>query len=297
MKAPTSARLRAGLMLAVAAALTACSEAGLTPPAREHVMMPNFSFAAPSPVVGELTVCKVGSSASFSTSFGSTFSLNDGECVLADQQPIPPGHDVTVTENVPSGTQLDSINGIGAHGLSQHVTNSASMTVHVGNDQGWVIVFYNEVQPPPLLPGRMTGGGKSIDVNGVSVTKGLTLHCDIVLSNNLEINWPGTGGTNNFHITRPLSLATCILDPAYSQPPPAAPFNTFIGEAAGTLNGVAGAVARFVFIDGGEPGGRGDKAQIQIWDGNGNLVLDVPLSPISSGNLQAHYDQPHGNKP
>jgi hypothetical protein len=286
-------RLRAGLALAVVAGLAACTETATTPRAPERVLSPNFSFVAPGPVVGELTVCKVGSSASFTTSFGTSFSLNDGDCVLADQQPVPPGHDVTVTENVAAGTQLDSIVGIGAHGLSQLVTNSASITMHIGNDQGWVIVYYNEVQPPELEPGRMTGGGKSLDINGVSVSKGLTLHCDILLSNNLEINW---GGTNNFHITRPLSLATCILDPAYDQTPPAAPFNTFIGEAAGTLNGVPGATARFTFIDAGEPGSN-DLAQIVIWDGGGNLVLNVPLSNITHGDLQAHYDQPHGNKP
>jgi len=26
-------------------------------------------------------------------------------------------------------------------------------------------------------------------------------------------------------------------------------------------------------------------------------VLDVPLSPLDRGNIQAHYDQPHGSKP
>ena len=29
----------------------------------------------------------------------------------------------------------------------------------------------------------------------------------------------------------------------------------------------------------------------------GALVLDVPLRLLDNGNIQAHYDQPHGNKP
>jgi len=153
--------------------------------------------------------------------------------------------------------------------------------------------------PTPAL-GRMTGGGAQIDLNGVRITRGFTLHCDITLSNNLEINWPGTGhganSENNFHITRPLRSAQCILDPQYRQPPPVAPFNTFIGVADGTLNGVEGAVVLFTFVDAGEPG-RNDLAKIQVYAPGGALVLDVPLSNLDHGNIQAHYDQPHGSKP
>jgi len=152
---------------------------------------------------------------------------------------------------------------------------------------------------PPQGVGRMTGGGAQITAGNVRVSRGFTLHCDIVLANNLEINWPGSGNgassENNFHITRPLTSAQCILDPKYKQPPPAAPFNTFIGVAAGTLNGVAGARAEFTFIDAGEPG-RNDKASIKVYAPNGQLVLNVPLSYLDHGNIQAHYDQPHGSK-
>ena len=49
----------------------------------------------------------------------------------------------------------------------------------------------------------------------------------------------------------------------------------------------------FVFKDDGEQGGKHDQAQIQIWDANGNLVLNIPLSFLDRGNIQAHYDQPH----
>ena len=75
-----------------------------------------------------------------------------------------------------------------------------------------------------------------------------------------------------------------------------APINTFIGVADGELNGVPGATARFVLIDAGEPG-RNDKASFQVFDANNNLVLDVPLSLLDNGNIQMHYDQPHGQKP
>jgi len=93
-----------------------------------------------------------------------------------------------------------------------------------------------------------------------------------------------------------LTSATCIDDPAIDPAPPPAPFDTFIGEGLGKLDGVGGSLVRFVFIDAGEPGGNNDKAQIQIYSGSDTstpLVLDVPLSFLTRGNLQAHFDQPH----
>jgi hypothetical protein len=148
--------------------------------------------------------------------------------------------------------------------------------------------------PPPechFVQGRMTGGGGQIIVGNVFVSRGLTIHCDIVLSNNLEINWGG----NHWHLDKPLDEARCIDDPAYNPVPPKAPFDTFIGRGTGRLNGVDGSVVVFTFIDNGEPG-RTDRASIQIFDASGALVLDVPLSNLDRGNLQAHYDQPHGSR-
>lgn len=141
-----------------------------------------------------------------------------------------------------------------------------------------------------FVDGRMTGGGGQIIIGNVFVSRGLTIHCDIVLSNNLEINWPG----NRWHIDKPLDAATCIDDPAFNPVPPKAPFDTFIGLGTGRLNGVDGSVVMFTFIDNGEPG-RTDMASIQIFDAGGALVLNVPLSNLDRGNLQAHYDQPHGS--
>jgi hypothetical protein len=205
-----------------------------------------------------------------------------------------PAGTYTVTVATPAGfTASPSNQGSpisDSNGSPATVTLATSSSTDLTIDFGFV---------PPQGVGRMTGGGAQITAGNVRVSRGFTLHCDIILANNLEINWPGTGNgassENNFHITRPLTSAQCILDPKYKQPPPAAPFNTFIGVAAGTLNGVAGARAEFTFIDAGEPG-RNDKAQIKVYAPNGQLVLNVPLSYLDHGNIQAHYDQPHGSK-
>jgi len=158
----------------------------------------------------------------------------------------------------------------------------------------------NTVKPPTCDPkttcvadGRMTGGGNTITVaDGVKITKGFTLHCDILLSNNLEINWPGG---NNWHLTKPIESATCVDDPAINPEPPPAPFDTFFGTATGSLNGVEGSFIEFILIDAGEPGGKNDQVAIQIHTGDAStpLALDVPLQFTTGGNIQAHYDQPH----
>lgn len=155
-------------------------------------------------------------------------------------------------------------------------------------------------QPPPCDPkkqtctvdGRMTGGGNTVTVGDVKVTKGLTLHCDITLSNNLEVNWPGG---NNWHLTKPIETADCVDNPDINPEPPPAPFDTFNGTATGMLNGVEGSFIEFTFVDAGEPGGNGDMVQLKIHTGDAStpLALDVTLQNITGGNLQAHYDQPH----
>lgn len=156
-------------------------------------------------------------------------------------------------------------------------------------------------EPPPCDPnkgdceepatGRMTGGGGQIIIGDVFVSRGFTIHCDILLSNNLEINWPG----NMWHLDKPLTSAECVDDPLVDPEPPPAPFDTFIGEGTGRLNGVDGSVVKFTFVDAGEPGGRNDRAQIQVFAPDGTLVLNVPMSFLDRGNLQAHFDQPHGS--
>ncbi|MDH3458479.1 MAG: hypothetical protein OER90_16675, partial [Gemmatimonadota bacterium] len=154
--------------------------------------------------------------------------------------------------------------------------------------------------------GRMTGGG-TIRLEGmvdgslmeVRFTHGFTLHCDILLSNNLEINWGG----NQWHIEKEsLENVSCTDDPDVSPEPPVAPFDTFLANAYGRLNGVDGSYIEFKLQDAGEPGGKNDKAGLMIWAPNDTPYVDSPVVSVPfaftvGGNLQAHYDQPHGNKP
>lgn len=138
--------------------------------------------------------------------------------------------------------------------------------------------------------GRFTGGGSQIKIGPVRVTRGLTIHCDLLLSNNLEINWNG----NRFHMLEHLTTVACTDDPDIIQAPPVAPLDTLIGVGEGRYNNVTGYTVEFTLQDYGEPG-RDDRMQILIYqtDNPANVVLDVPLQVLTGGNLQAHYDQPH----
>jgi len=152
------------------------------------------------------------------------------------------------------------------------------------------------------LPGRMTGGGSvfiydntlgDVEVNGgidgTRVTHGFEIHCGTPDNppgpNNLEINWKDEdGNSQRFHLEN-LSYGYCSLvnDPR----PPAAGFNTFDGIGTGKLNGVDGAKIVFTFTDSGEPG-IDDTEKIVIMDADDITVLDVPTTPVTYGNQQAH---------
>ena len=137
--------------------------------------------------------------------------------------------------------------------------------------------------------GRFTGGGKQVLVGNLSVTRGLTIHCDLRLSNNLEVNWGG----NRFHMTEHMTTVTCSDDPTIVQAPPRAPLDTLIGIGTGRYNNVDGYTIEFTLIDAGEPGVQ-DQMAIRIYQTTtGNVVLTVPLQNLTGGNLQAHFDQPH----
>ena len=141
-----------------------------------------------------------------------------------------------------------------------------------------------------LGTGRFTGGGHQIRVGAARVTRGLTIHCDLLLSNNLEVNWGG----NHFHMTEHLTTVECSDSPDIIQFPPAAPLDTLIGVGTGRYNGTDGYTIEFTLVDYGEPG-RDDRMRILIYKtGNpADVKLNVPLQVLSGGNLQAHYDQPH----
>ena len=61
--------------------------------------------------------------------------------------------------------------------------------------------------------GRFTGGGNQVRVGAARVSRGLTIHCDLLLSNNLEVNWGG----NKFHMTEHLTTVACTDDPLIVQ--------------------------------------------------------------------------------
>lgn len=141
-----------------------------------------------------------------------------------------------------------------------------------------------------FVNGRFTGGGHQIRVGEARVTRGLTIHCDLLLSNNLEVNWGG----NQFHMTEHMTTIECSDDPLINQAPPPAPLDTLVGLGAGRYNGAYGYTIEFTLVDYGEPGSS-DRAALLIYQTSNpaNVVLNVPLQLLTGGNLQAHYDQPH----
>ena len=163
--------------------------------------------------------------------------------------------------------------------------------------------------PIDLSFGRFTGGINHYNDNELgtfTVTGGLTLHCDITLSNNLEINW-NDGTQNRWHIEKEsLTEVLCSDDPEIEQRPPRAPLDTLMAEAIGrlTYDGLrneGGSIIHFTIVDGGEPG-RKDMIDFKIWLPGDDPAVDTPILNVAGylqrgGNLQAHYDQPHGNKP
>ena len=159
-----------------------------------------------------------------------------------------------------------------------------------GPSSSVTVTYPTEACTQPSL-GRFTGGGHQIRITDqVKVTRGLTLHCDLLLSNNLQVNWLG----NKFHMTEHLQTVSCTDDPNIIQAPPPAPLDTMVGVGTGRYNGVAGYTIEFTLVDAGEPGGS-DQAAMKIFQTSNpsNVVLDIPLQQLTGGNLQAHYDQPH----
>jgi hypothetical protein len=103
--------------------------------------------------------------------------------------------------------------------------SSDSVTVTVPDD---------ECGGTDLGTGRFTGGGNIRLPNSVRVTRGLTIHCDLLLSNNLQVNW---SGGNKFHMTEHIETVACSDDPNIHQAPPDAPLDTLIGIGTGRYNG------------------------------------------------------------
>jgi len=210
---------------------------------------------------------------SISTDGGSTFGtpveLYDGDS----------NDDATITVNLPTAM------------LVVKLEKAADVA---DNDNDYTVKSVTTEFTNTPLEGRMTGGGiKAVGTEDEIVTFGLTLHCDITLSNNLEVNWGG----HQWHLAKPITSASC--DNIQQDPePPASPIDTFEGEGYGRLDGVGNSFVEFRFEDHGEPGSN-DKVYIKIYEPGSmsNVALEVELQNISVGNWQMHYDQPHGQKP
>lgn len=291
------------LVVAATLALAACGEESPT-----ESVMPGPSFSVTDPAPGEVVLCKytegITTTADFTVS-ATAGTVNDASPSLDAIFDLVPTTDcavvwtsggasatVTITEAESGSLSLYRIFVEGA----PHSVDLAGRTVDIDATPSTTVVafFKNEVDEGGSIPGRMTGGGGQIAVGDVNITRGFTIHCDIELSNNLQIVWHDD--TDQWHIDKPLTSALCVDDG--DPTPPAAPFNTFIGEGVGRLNGVDGSIVRFVFIDNGEPG-RNDQAAIAIWAPGADPDLDDPvkevaLTNLDRGNIQAHYDQPHG---
>jgi hypothetical protein len=228
--------------------------------------------------------------------------LGDGECAIVHTYDETDSNNglqvqlVTVTEAVPPGYSaacaLSSIGAVGGVPIPGTclADNSASGAMTSNPDNGFLVEFTNTEDPVSGGTGRFTGGGNQLRVDGVRVTRGLTIHCDLLLSNNLEVNWNG----NSFHMTEHLLTVACTDDPNITQAPPAAPLDTLVGVGEGRYNGVDGYTIEFTLVDYGEPGTE-DEAALLIYEtaNPGNVVLDVPQQRLDHGNLQAHFDQPH----
>jgi hypothetical protein len=162
----------------------------------------------------------------------------------------------------------------------------------LGGQSNWVDVTIPNLAcgDEELAGGRFTGGGSQVRVGEARITRGLTIHCDLLLSNNLEVNWGG----NKFHMTEHLTTVACTDDPAIIQDPPPAPLDTLVGIGTGRYNGTDGYTIEFTLVDYGEPGSS-DRAALRIYKTSdpAEVVLNLPLQVLSGGNLQAHYDQPH----
>lgn len=229
----------------------------------------------------------------------SSVSLADGQCAIVHTyQEVGSNNGtqvqrVTVTEQVPSGYSASFV--------KTTVTNSGSTTgpVTAGNstsgdmqsnpDNGFLVVFTNTADPVIEGTGRFTGGA-NVRAGEARLSAGLTVHCDRLLSNNLQVNWPG----NRFHMTEHLTTVSCTDDPGIDQTPPAAPLDTLVGTGTGRYNNVDGYTIEFTLVDAGEPG-TNDRMAIRIYQTSNpsNVVFNQPLQTLSHGNLQAHFDQPH----
>jgi hypothetical protein len=204
--------------------------------------------------------------------------------IKVDEEPFlsntTPANQFSNTLPAPPGTNNVDVTAVAAQAWGDGFASGQSSTVNV-------------LIPTDCAPGtgRFTGGGKQVTVNLVNgdpvvVTKGFEVDCDLhTPSNNLEINWEG----NQFHMTS-FNAAVCTL--VKKPNPPTAPVNTIVGMGTGRYNQTDGYTVIFELVDNGEPGTQ-DEISFKIYQTSNpsNVVLQIPLSFITGGNVQAHVDQ------
>lgn len=219
-----------------------------------------------------------------------SISTNNGGSFSAPVDVVPNNGDDLATLSLGGGS------GLPAAGLQIKFEKSPASTCLINNcDDDYTIRTVTTEFTTNPLQGRMTGGGvKATNDAGDPVTFGVEIHCDITLSNNIEINWPG----HKWHLTKPITDSDCE-NVDNDAPPPASPIDTFKGHAFGQLDGVGDSEIAWDFEDHGEPG-TNDKVELTVYapgTGLGTPVMHITLQNISIGNWQMHYDQPHGQKP
>ncbi len=159
--------------IAVAGFAAACAEPPSGPAAPAAAAGPVFENTTPPPAGARVTVCKIGSSATFSVAAtggregtllaGAAFGLADGECKdVWEAAPNPlqpdPASIVDVAETgLLGGIQFDSVT-VNVPDPGQLITISGdSVSVYVNFYHPAVITFFNSVTPPPPPP---PGGGE-----------------------------------------------------------------------------------------------------------------------------------------
>jgi len=233
-----------------------------------------------------------------------TRTLSNGGCSEIHGPTVgSPGHFsdlVTVTEVTPAGYTVTFVKQQQTGGNVQTTNGSgpvaSGLTIDI--DGGALIVFTNTFNSVEQGDGRFTGGSADIELaNGVVVGASLTIHCDKLLSNNLNVTWKDAqGNEHHFHMEDHNTTIECSDDPNIDQKPPTAPLDTLKGIGTGNFDGSNGGyTVEFTFVDTGEGGGKNDKIALKIFQTSNpsNIVLQFGLTDLFKGNLQAHFDQPH----
>ena len=226
------------------------------------------------------------SGCSFSSCENSRIDILINSVLVETKEYAAPDYSFSGQHPAPSGSQPGDVISVAAHAVNDWGNGTQG-----GQSSSTIVTVPNgECESPGT--GRFTGGGHQLRVDGVRVTRGLTIHCDLLLSNNLEINWQG----NQFHMLDHMETVACTDDPDIHQAPPEAPLDTLVGVGLGRYNNQEGFTIEFTLVDGGEPG-REDMAALKVYETSNpaNIILDIPLQYMDGGNLQAHYDQPHKN--